>query len=113
MYTLVYFNPRLHHITRFIGVPNFPGIAIPHTPYIECSTHAAFILYRNDKILKLLIKAGTNSQYQIQSFEGSHVFLIIFYQCCSHLIGYRMPQKLDYCFVMSTSLVPVTVSTRI
>ena len=40
----------------------------------------------------MLIKAGTNSEYQIRSFskksfegfEGSHVFLIIFNQCCSH-----------------------------
>ena len=29
------------------------------------------------------------------------------------LIGYRMPPKLDYCFITSTSLVPVAVSTWI
>ena len=29
------------------------------------------------------------------------------------LIGYRTPPKLDYCFIMSTSLVPVAVSTWI
>ena len=29
------------------------------------------------------------------------------------LIGYRTSSKLDYCFIMSTSLVPVAVSTRI
>ena len=47
-------------------------------------------------------------------FESSHVFLLIFYQCCSYpLIDYRMPPKLDYCFITSTSLVSVAVSTWI
>ena len=36
-----------------------------------------------------------------------------FYQCCSYLDGYRMPPKLDYCFITSTSLVSVAVSTWI
>ena len=67
------------------------------------------------------IKAGTNSQYQIRSFvkksfecfEGSHVFLILFINVALTWIGYRKPPKLDYCFITSTNLVPVAVSTRI
>ena len=41
-----------------------------------------------------------------KKLEGSHVFLPMLL-----LIGYRKPPKLNYCFIMSTSLVPVTVST--
>ena len=38
-------------------------------------------------------------------------FLRIFFcQHCFQLVGYRKPSKLDYCFIMSTSLVPVAVS---
>ena len=29
------------------------------------------------------------------------------------LIGYRKPPKVEYCFIATTSLVPVAVSTRI
>ena len=42
--------------------------------------------------------------------ERSHVFLI---NVALTLIGYRTPSKLDYCFITSTSLVPVAVFTRI
>ena len=60
-----------------------------------------------------MYKGGTNSQYQIGSFvkkslegfECLHLFLIIFYQCCSHLA------KTGYCFITISSLVPVSVST--
>ena len=57
-----------------------------------------------------------DSQYQICSFvkkslEGSHVFLIIFYQRCSHLDWLQKASKLDYCFLTSTSISPVAVST--
>ena len=57
-----------------------------------------------------------NSQYQIRSFEGfegSHVFLILFINVALTWIGYRKPPKLDYCFIMSTNLVPVAVSISI
>ena len=37
-----------------------------------------------------------------------------FYQCCLRLDWlYRKPPKLDYCFIMNTSLVSVAVSTWI
>ena len=44
-------------------------------------------------------------------FEGSHMFLSMLV-LLSVLIGYRQPPKLDYCFLMSTSLVPVSVSIQ-
>ena len=84
-----------------------------HT-YIHTHIHTYIHIY-------IHIKAGTNSQYQIRSFvkksfegfEGSHVFLILFINVALTWIGYRKPPKLDYCFIMSTNLVPVAVSTQI
>ena len=63
-------------------------------------------------------KAGTNSQYQIRSsgrkaLKASKVRTCFFINVALTLIGYRKPPKLDYCFIMSASLVPVAVSTRI
>ena len=38
-----------------------------------------------------------------------HVFINV----ALTLVGYRKPPKLDYCFITSTSVVPVTVSIQI
>ena len=46
-------------------------------------------------------------------FEASNVFLIFFINVALTWIGYRKPPKLDYCFITSTNLVPVTVCTQI
>ena len=63
----------------------------------------------------MYIKGGTNiakhlklhqqKRTKIQRFTcGVTMFL-------SMLIGYRTPPKLDYCFIMSTSLVSIAIST--
>ena len=38
-------------------------------------------------------------------------FARVFINVTLTLIGYRKPPKLDYCFIASTSLVPVAVSS--
>ena len=71
------------------------------------------------KSYKYVLGLGQRWQNNIRSFvsknerifEGLHVFLTLFINVALTLIAYRMPPKLDYCFVTSTSLVPVAVST--
>ena len=80
--------------------------------------HVCIYMYVFTVYMYVCTKAGMNSQYQIRSFvkksfEGSHVFLILFINVALTWIGYRKPPKLHYCFIMSTNLVPVAVSTRI
>ena len=62
---------------------NFPSVASPTMSVLH---HSAFILYRNDKILKLIIKDGMNSQYQIRRF--ARVFNNFFINVTPTLICY-------------------------
>ena len=50
---------------------------------------------------------GRRLQNNIRRF--AHVFINV----VLILIGYRKPPKLDYCFITSTSIVPVVASTWI
>ena len=54
-------------------------------------------------------KAGMNSQYQIRRF--ARVFNNFLSMLLSPSLAIEKLQKLDYCFIMSTSLVHVAVST--
>ena len=60
------------------------------------------------KIVKQHSKLRQQKRTNIQWFAQS---LINFYQCCSNLDW--MPPKLNYCYMMSTRLVPIAVSTWI
>ena len=59
------------------------------------------------KVAKQHSKLRQQKRTNIRRF--TRVFIIV----ALTLIGYRMPPKLDYCFITSTSLVPVAVSTWI
>ena len=59
------------------------------------------------------VRAGTNVGNNLRSFvsknKGSHIFVI---NVALTLIGYRKPPKLDYCFITSNGVVPVSVSIQ-
>ena len=64
----------------------------------------------------IYIRAGTKvaKQHSKQKQTGKYSKVrMYFYQIALTFIGYTMPPKLDYCFITSTSLVPVAVSTWI
>ena len=57
--------------------------------------------------------AKQNSKFRLQKQTNIGRFAHVFINDALTLIGYRMPPKLDCCFLMSTSCVPVAVSTWI
>ena len=69
-------------------------------------------------IVNLCIRAGTkvakqHSKLCQQKRTNIRTFACVFINVALTLTGYRMPPKLDYCFIMSASLVPLTDSTWI
>ena len=57
--------------------------------------------------------AKQHSKLRQQKRTNVRRFACVFINVALTLIGYRMPPKLDYCFITSTSLVPVAVFTWI
>ena len=66
-------------------------------------------------IYSIYIRAGTKVAKQHSKQKQTNIQRVCkyFYQIALTFIGYTMPPKLDYCFITSTSLVPVAVSTWI
>ena len=68
-------------------------------------------MYRCTCILGL----GPRVQNKLRQQKQTNIqrFKRVFINVALTLIGYRIAPKLDYCFITSTSLVPVAVSTWI
>ena len=65
-----------------------------------------YVIQKCGKALQKVLNQGWDEGY-------IRMFTNVFINVAHTLIGYRMTPKLDYCFITSTSLVPVTVSTWI
>ena len=79
--------------------------------HIICTCNVILYIY----IYSIYIRAGTKVAKQHSKQKQTNIQRVCkyFYQIALTFIGYTMPPKLDYCFITSTSLVPVAVSTWI
>ena len=116
MVIYMYMYPWLYTCTCTHGYVHVPMVIYMYISVLASYSSHHHLTSTCSCLSNVISKAGTNSQYQIRSFvkksfegfEGSHVFLILFINVALTWIGYRKP-----CFIMSTNLVPVAVSTRI
>ena len=75
--------------------------------YMYAHVHVyVLIVLELGQVCKTTFEASSAKTNKYSKF--AHVFINV---ALIILIGYRMHPKLDYCFITSTSFVPVTVST--